>query len=92
MAHWHRTLPGRILDVDYTRMVHDPEGTARDVFAFCGLAFEPDCTDIAGNRAPVSSLSAPQVRQPIHTQSSASWKPYAARLETLVSALPSIAG
>jgi tetratricopeptide (TPR) repeat protein len=92
MAHWHRTLPGRILDVDYTRMVHDPEGTARDVFAFCGLTFEPNCTDIAGNRAPVSSLSAPQVRQPIHTQSSASWRPYAARLETLVSALSSTAG
>lgn len=87
MAHWHGTLPGRILDVDYTRLVHDPEGTARDIFAFCGLPFEPNCTDIAGNRAPVSSLSAPQVRQPIHTQSSTSWKPYAAQLEPLVSAL-----
>lgn len=92
MAHWHRTLPGRILDVDYTRLVHDPEATARDVFTFCGLAFEPNCTDIAGNLAPVSSLSAPQVRQPIHTQSSASWKPYARQLEPLISALSSSAG
>lgn len=91
LAHWHRTLPGRILDVDYAHLVHDPEGTARDVFAFCGLAFEPNCTDIAGNRAPVSSLSAPQVRQSIHTQSSASWKPYAAQLEELTSALSSSA-
>lgn len=89
MAHWHSALPGRLLDVDYTRLVHDPEGTARDIFAFCGLPFEPNCTDIAGNRAPVSSLSAPQVRQPIHTQSSASWKPYAAQLQTLVAALSS---
>jgi tetratricopeptide (TPR) repeat protein len=91
MAHWHRALPGKILDVDYARLVHDPEGTARDIFAFCGLPFEPNCSDIAGNRAPVSSLSAPQVRQPIHTQSSASWKPYAAQLEPLVSALSSSA-
>ena len=85
-------LPGRILDVDYARLVHDPEETAREIFAFCGLSFEPHCTDIAGNLTPVSSLSAPQVREPIHTRSSASWKPYATQLEPLIRALSSSAG
>jgi tetratricopeptide (TPR) repeat protein len=92
MAHWHRVLPGKILDVDYARMVRDPEATARDIFEFCGLPFEPHCIDIAGNLSPVSSLSAPQVREPIHTRSSASWKPYAVQLEPLIRALSAPAG
>jgi tetratricopeptide (TPR) repeat protein len=43
MAHWHSMFPGRILDVDYARLTADPEGTMRDVAAFCGMISWKEC-------------------------------------------------
>src|SRR3546814_5462839 len=49
MAHWHRVLPGRVMDVSYAALVDDPERIARQVFAHCGLDFEPQALDIDRN-------------------------------------------
>ncbi len=87
LAHWQRVLPGVILDVDYARLVQEPEATVRDILAFCGLAYEPGCADLTRNAAPVATLSAPQVRQPIHARSFREWEPYATQLQGLASAL-----
>lgn len=87
MAHWRRVMPGVILDVDYARLVREPEAAARDILAFCGLAYEPGCVDLTRNVAPVATLSAPQVRQPIHDRSFREWEPYAAPLKELAAAL-----
>jgi hypothetical protein len=73
--------------VDYTRLVRQPEATARDILAFCGLTYEPGCADLTRNAAPVATLSAPQVRQPIHARSFREWESYATQLKGLASAL-----
>lgn len=87
LAHWRRAMPGVILDVDYGRLVRDPEAVVTQVLAFCGLAYEPGCTDLTGNDAPSATLSMTQVRQPIHTRSFGEWRPYAGHLAGLSSAL-----
>ncbi len=87
LTHWQRALPGVILDVDYARLVQDPEATVRDILAFCGLPSEPGCTDLTRNATPVATFSAPQVRQPIHSRSFREWEPYATQLQQLASAL-----
>ena len=89
LAHWRCTLPGAILEVDYARLVQQPDAAARDIFAYCGLAHEVGCADLTRGTGPVATLSAPQVRQPIHTRSFREWEPYAAQLQGLVSALSS---
>ena len=83
LAHWQRSLPGVILEVDYGRLVREPEATARDVFAFCGLPSESGCVDLTRSATPVATLSAPQVRQPIHDRSFGEWEPYAIQLQEL---------
>lgn len=87
MTHWHKTLPGAILDVEYSRLVREPEAAAREAFAFCGLDFEAGCTDLTRNTAAVATLSMAQVRQPIHAQAFGQWQPYAQQLARLRSAL-----
>ena len=87
MAYWRRVLPGVILEIDYARLVQQPEATARDIFAHCGLAWEADCSDLTRAAGPVATLSAPQVRQPIHARSFREWEPYAPQLRELASAL-----
>ena len=87
MAHWHRLAPGGILDVDYKQLVQEPEAAVRRILAFCGLAWEPECVDLTRNKGPVATLSVSQVRQPIHAKSFEEWRPYAAQLERLRTAL-----
>ncbi|MET0718681.1 MAG: sulfotransferase [Pseudoxanthomonas sp.] len=87
MAHWHAVAPGFVLDVSYDALVRDTASTARQVLDFCGLPFEQACTDSAGNRAPVATLSSAQVRAPIHQRALGEWRPYAEPLEPLRRAL-----
>ena len=83
VAHWHRVMPGQILDVAYERLVEDPETVAREVLEFCDLAFEPGCVELDRNTAPVATLSSRQVREPLHKRAIGEWRRYESRLEPL---------
>lgn len=83
MARWHAVMPGAILDVPYADLVRQPEATLRKVLGFCGLDFEPACTDLTRNAAPSATLSAAQVRAPLHARAFGEWRQYAAQLEPL---------
>jgi tetratricopeptide (TPR) repeat protein len=87
MAHWRTLIPDAMLDIDYARLVARPEVVAREVLAFCGLPDEPDCSDIARNRNPVSTISSAQVREPIHQRALGEWHRYEAGLRPLREAL-----
>lgn len=87
MAHWHRAMPGQILDVSYRDLVGDTETTMREVLAFCGLAWEPACLDPSRNRAPVGTLSAMQARGAIHAGHFDTWRRYERQLASLRTAL-----
>jgi hypothetical protein len=87
MAHWRRVMPGVILDVPYSDLVGEPEAVMRKVFAHCGLEWDPGCLDMRSNPTPVATLSAAQVRTPLHTNAFGEWRRYAARLEPLRRAL-----
>ncbi|HEY4559272.1 MAG TPA: sulfotransferase, partial [Lysobacter sp.] len=87
MAHWHATLPGRILDVDYARLTRDPEPVLREVAAFCGFDFDPAMLDTRAARRGVATASAVQVRQGIQKREVPKWAPYATQLQPLIDAL-----
>jgi tetratricopeptide (TPR) repeat protein len=77
MRHWVETLPsGAIFDLDYDRMVTDPEATIRDLLAFCGLAWNDACLRPESNVRPVLTASHWQVRQPIYKTSTGRWRNY----------------
>lgn len=83
MAHWHKELPGRILDVDYAELVTMPETVARRVLSFCGLSWQDGVVDIQNRTSAVSTASSVQVREPIHRRFLAQWQPYATHLNVL---------
>ena len=87
MAHWHAVAPGYVLDIGYDALVQDTGSTARRVLDFCGLPFENECLDTAGNRAAVATLSSAQVRAPIHQRALGEWRRYADELRPLQRAL-----
>lgn len=74
MDHWHRVLPGRILDVQYEELVNDPETQARRVLEWCGLPWEDSVLAFHEQDRPSMTASATQVRRPIYTDSIGSWR------------------
>lgn len=70
MAHWRNILPdGVMLDVDYEAVVHDLEGEARRIIAYCGLEWDDACLEFHRADRPVRTVSHAQVRQPIYRSS-----------------------
>ena len=87
MEHWRRVLPGRILDLDYERLVQSQESATRELLDWCQLPFESQCLEFHLNTAPAATASAAQVREPIHARSIGLWKHYARQLVSLAAAL-----
>jgi len=74
MDHWHRALPGRILDVSYEEFVRDPESQARRVLDWCGLSWQASVLEFHAQQRPSMTASAMQVRRPIYTHSIGAWR------------------
>jgi tetratricopeptide (TPR) repeat protein len=87
MEHWHRHLPGRILDVRYEDLVADQEAETRRLLAFCGLEWDAACLRFHETRRRVSSASATQVRKPLYESSLGQWRNYERHLAPLLAAL-----
>ena len=83
MAHWHRVLPERILDVAYEDVVTEFEPTVRRLLDSLELPFEAACLEFHLNSAPVNTKSAVQVRQPLYESSLRRWQHYAGELAPL---------
>lgn len=83
MDHWHRVLPGRILDVAYEDVVTAQETTTRRLLDYAGLPFESACLDFHLNPASTATASSVQVRQPLYDSSLDQWRHYAAHLAPL---------
>jgi tetratricopeptide (TPR) repeat protein len=74
MQHWHRVLPGKVLDVHYEETVTDLETQVRRILAHCGLAFEEGCLRFHETDRAVKTASSEQVRQPIYTRALGYWR------------------
>lgn len=79
-----------VLDLVYEDLVRSPEREIRRLLEFCDLPWQEDCLRFFDHRRPVHTISAVQVRQPLHTRSIGRWRsfepqlaPWLERLETL---------
>lgn len=87
IEHWHKVLPGKILDVVYEDIVEDMEGQARRVIDFLELPWDDSCLKFYEAKKTVKTASVQQVRQPIYKSSMESWKRYEKHIGPLAKAL-----
>lgn len=83
MAHWHKILPGRVLDIGYDDLVSDPLSMAQRVAAHCGLAFEESMVDIGRASGTVATPSAMTARQGFQRNRGQVWRHYEPHLQVL---------
>jgi len=76
IKHWHKVLPGKILDVHYEETVHDVESQVKRILDFCSLPFEQSCVDFHQTDRAVKTASSEQVRQPIYKGALGTWRHY----------------
>ncbi len=83
MQHSRAVLPVPCFELHYEQLVDDLEGTARQLIAWCGLEWEPQCLVFHERRLPVRTASVTQVRQPLYSRSVGRWQNYALELTDL---------
>jgi tetratricopeptide (TPR) repeat protein len=87
MAVWRSRFPGRFLDVSYEDTVQDLEPNARKLIAYLGLPWEDACLRFHEQDKAVSTASAVQVREPVHTRSIGRWRKYGEQLKPMQAVL-----
>lgn len=83
---WQRRCPQQVRVQSYEALTREPERQIRELLDFCGLSFEQACLDFHATRRRVSTLSAAQVREPIHPASARAER-YGSLLDPLREAL-----
>jgi tetratricopeptide (TPR) repeat protein len=87
MDHWHKVLPGHVLDLQYEELVTDTERQVRRLLEFCGLRWEEECLRFHENPRAVRTASSEQVRRPIYTSAMHRWRDYETHLGPLIEVL-----
>lgn len=92
MAHWKQVAGIDFLDVHYEDIVAEPESTVRGVLDQLGLAWDPKVLNFHESTREVGTLSAWQVRRPLHGASRGRWRNYEAWIGPLVEGTSEIDG
>jgi tetratricopeptide (TPR) repeat protein len=87
MDHWHKVLPGKVLDVQYEQMVDDQEAQTRRILEHCDLPWEDQCLRFYETDRAINTASSEQVRQPIYTKAVHFWRNYEHHLGELIETL-----
>lgn len=87
MAFWHRLLPGQILDLAYEEITADPEGASKRLAEHCGLDWVPQMARPEEAEGAVLTLSAGQLRQPVHRKSVGGWRRHEEALAPFIAGL-----
>jgi tetratricopeptide (TPR) repeat protein len=80
MALWRERFGDRFFDIAYEDTARDLEPNARALIEFLELPWEDACLEFHKQDAAVTTASAVQVREPVHTRSIGRWRRYETQL------------
>lgn len=83
MAHWHKVMPGQILDVSYEALVADPVAEGKRMAEHCGLDWSDDMASVEKSESASTTASAAQIRERIYTSSVGNWRNFEKHLTPL---------
>lgn len=87
MSHWLRLLPGSIYEINYERLLGNPEQEIKQLLQFCDLPYEPECIAFHRTQRTIKTASFHQVRQPLYQNSRNRWLNYKQQLQPLAHVL-----
>jgi Tfp pilus assembly protein PilF len=87
MTHWTSLYPDAILTVNYEDLVSDPTAASQTLARFCGLDWVADMVSPEKSDVPTLTMSASQIRKPIHRSSVGTWASQSDELAPFLEAL-----
>ena len=88
MEFWHTKINDSILDVEYEKVVKNPEIEMKKIISFCNLDWEENCLNFHKNKkTPITTASVNQARKPIYNTSVNSNEGFANYLEKMFNIL-----
>jgi tetratricopeptide (TPR) repeat protein len=87
MEHWKKVLTIPVFELNYERLLADPERIVREMVAFCDLEWNDACMKFHESRRHVKTFSYHQVRKPLYTASIGRYRVYDSHLGPLKEAL-----
>ena len=84
---WRDRFPGHFFDISYEDTVSDLESNVRELIRYLDLPWEGECLRFYEQERAVSTASAVQVREPVHTRSIGRWRKYEVQLEPMLATL-----
>ena len=83
LAHWKQRYGADIVDLDYDRLVHEPQVAGPALFASLGLSWDAKFLDFPQAARAARTASVWQVREPLYRRSSGRSRHYATQLASL---------
>lgn len=87
MAHWRSVIELPLLEIQYEKLVADPQTWIPRLVEFCGVEWNDQCIRFHETTRPVNTPSNEQVREPMYSRSVGRWRHYESQLEPLKLAL-----
>jgi len=84
---WRERFPGSFHDISYESTVSELEPNARALIEYLELPWEDACLRFHEQNKAVSTASAVQVREPVHTRSIGRWRKYEKQLGPMLAEL-----
>lgn len=83
MSVWRDRFGERFLDISYEDTTRDLEPNVKRLIQFLDLPWQEQCLNFYQQKSAVSTASAVQVRQPVHTRSIGRWRRYERQLQPM---------
>ena len=88
MNFWKSQLSDSIFDINYEKLVSDPENQIKKIIEFCDLEWEQNCLSFHKNtKTPIQTVSVNQARKPIYKSSVNSNQKFSQHLSEMFSIL-----
>lgn len=83
MRHWNVLFPNEIYELEYPKLIENPEETIQEMLKYCDLGWEDNCMEFHKTRRAVTTASALQVRRPLYKDALEYWKNYQSYFDVL---------
>ena len=84
MNHWRQMFPGRVVTLDYERLVIEPAAEIERLIRAIGLTVPEGGLALDQRQHTVKTASNWQARQPVYQSSLHRWRQYAEQLEPII--------
>ena len=69
IKYWKRKFPGTIYDLNYEKLINNPNLEIKELIKFCDLEWQDECLNFFENKRSIKTLSVAEARKPIYKSS-----------------------